>query len=119
MAYIYQAGLYCDDCGREIIADLDRRGTEDTEDSDDYPQYAPDGGGEADSPQHCEAGPTCKNAITLRQRDPATGKRRTYRIGAWLENDLTEAGAEYVRAAVREPHGLCRRLWREWYGLVD
>ena len=52
--YIYNASLYCGDCGDKTKAELDDKGECDTGDSDDYPQgpYA-DGGGEADSPQHC------------------------------------------------------------------
>ena len=118
MAYVYNADVWCDDCGRAIMADCDAAGRPDTGVSDDYPQYAPDGGGEADTPQHCGAGEGCINAIILRQKSSITGKRQTYRIGAWLENDLTAEGCEYVRQAVRGPGGLCRRLWRKYYSDV-
>lgn len=115
MAYVYQADLWCDDCGRAIAADLDAKEIEDTGETDVYPQYAIDGGGESDSPQHCGAGEGCINAIVLRQKSPMTGRRQTYRIGAWLENDLTSDGVEYVRGAVKDKRGLCRRLWRQYY----
>jgi hypothetical protein len=60
-AYIYQADIYCEDCGRAIRAELDKAGKapehtddETTYDSDDYPKGPyPDGGREADSPQVC------------------------------------------------------------------
>jgi len=61
--YIYQADLYCKDCGREICVDLRRESRapkdpddESSYDSGDYPKGPyPDGGGEADSPHHCGA----------------------------------------------------------------
>lgn len=67
-AFIYQADIYCDGCARRIMA-----GMEQSEDSEAYPQgpYC-DGGGEADSPQHC-------------------GECRTF-----LENPLTRDGYAYV-----------------------
>ena len=110
MAYLYQADLYYNDCGRAIADRLYLAGQR-SDDSDTMPQYVPNGGGEADSPQHCGSGAGCKDAIVLRQKSPITGKRTTYRIGAWLENDLTEAGRAYVREAVRDRQGLCRRLY--------
>jgi len=115
MCYIYQADLYCDDCGRVIADRLAVTGYPDTENSDDFPQFHAEGGGEADSPQHCAAGETCTHAITLRQLDPATGKRKTYRIASCLENDLTDEGAGYVRAVYRARQGLCWKLWRTLY----
>lgn len=81
--YMYQAALWCEDCGNAIRARLDAEGKapQDPEDeysfdSDDYPKgpYS-DGGGEADTPQHCDG------------------------CGTFLENDLTSEGAEYVREA--------------------
>jgi hypothetical protein len=59
MAYIYQADVYCDDCGAAICDELDAKGEapENTDDeysydSDDYPKEADDND-EADTPQHC------------------------------------------------------------------
>jgi hypothetical protein len=80
-AYIYQADIYCEDCGQAIKTELDKAGKtpadpddEYTFDSDEYPKgpYS-DGGGEADSPQHCA---DCHT---------------------FLENPLTSDGREYVR----------------------
>ena len=114
-AYIYQADIYCEDCGRALCrtvpfpTDADA-GNEASWDSDDYPKGPyPDGGGESDSPYHCAAGDDCLNAITLRVH----GKR--YKVGVPLENPLTSYGVQYVRAALAEPRGLCRRLWARLY----
>lgn len=121
--YMYRAALYCEDCGERIRRGLRSLGRapadpddEHTYDSDDYPKgpYA-DGGGESDTVEHCDAHDACINALRVRARDPYTGKRRTYRVGAWLENPLTEHGVEYVRHAIREPRGLMRRRWARWY----
>ena len=113
-AYIYQADIYCADCGRAIRKRLKAEGKapdtprdESTYDSDEYPKgpYS-EGGGEADSPQHCGAGAECLNAIEV-----ADGRK----VGAWLENELTTDGAEYVRQAVAEG-GEVAELWAAWYG---
>jgi hypothetical protein len=60
-AYIYQAELLCEPCATNVRVHLDSLGKkpanpddETTYDSDDYPKGPyPDGGGEADSEQHC------------------------------------------------------------------
>lgn len=71
-AYIYQADIYCKDCANEI-----RKIKSLGENSEDYPQGPfPDGGGEADSPQHCGD------------------------CGLFLENPLTEDGQDYVKEEV-------------------
>jgi hypothetical protein len=76
--YMYQASIYCEDCGKAIRDKLkdsapDNPEDETAYDSDEYPKgpYA-DGGGEADRPWHCE---TCKRP---------------------LGNPLTRYGVEYV-----------------------
>ena len=90
-AWIFQADVYCDDCARELIAEC--KGS-DTGDSDDYPQGPyPDGGGEADCPQHCGS------------------------CGVFLENPLTGEGYEYVRT-----HDVVSPVtdeWRAFYGIDD
>jgi len=94
-AYIYQAALLCEHC-----ANAWREGLTDTGDSDDYPQgpYS-EGGGEADSPQHCD---TC---------------------GLFLENPLTAEGVGYVEEAMREALKSGRLQsealieWAPFYGL--
>src|SRR5271155_2436152 len=87
-AYVYQAAVWCPDCTRTIKKELKKAGEEPEDpddessyDSDDYPKgpYS-DGGGESDSPQHCDG---CK---------------------VFLENPLTGDGEEYVREAVARDH---------------
>lgn len=106
-AYVYQAALYCEECGAKIRAELDASGKrpEDPEDepsydSDDYPKGPyPDGGGEADTPQHCDA------------------------CFAFLENPLTSEGYAYTCEAVLdcaqeilrgEDAARERPSWQEW-----
>ena len=93
-AYVYQAALYCEDCGQRIAEGLPY-----DEDSNNFPSGPwPEGGGEADCPQHCG---TC---------------------GVFLDNPLTPDGETYVRDAFREfvetgrgsPDVL--REWRDAYG---
>ena len=95
-AYIYKAALYCSDCVEEIEEDLKATCPVDPQaqhrhvplyeaieqglfDTDDYPAgpYS-DGGGEADTPQHCEG------------------------CGLFLENSLTTDGNNYVLEALQE-----------------
>lgn len=85
-AYVFAAALLCDECGektREAITEAGNAPSdpedEGSYDSDDYPKgpYA-EGGGEADSPQHCDA---CK---------------------VFLENPLTSEGVDYVRGIIAE-----------------
>jgi hypothetical protein len=81
-AYIYAAALLCASCGEAQRKHLDEAFAEngaapgtDEDDSDRYPQgpYA-DGGGESDSPQHCD------------------------QCGTFLYNPLTGDGYAYLRA---------------------
>ena len=54
-AYMYQAAFLCPACANKVMDKLDKLGTVDTGDSNDYPQGPyPDGGGKADSPQFCD-----------------------------------------------------------------
>ena len=118
--YIYAADIYCEDCGEAIREGITKegRGTfgfytgpddpedERSYDSDEFPKGPyPDGGGEADSPQHCGAGPECHNAIEL-----SDGTK----IGAWLENELTAEGVVYVKEAIQEG-GEVAEMWAEFY----
>ncbi|MDZ4250273.1 MAG: hypothetical protein U0990_09320 [Candidatus Nanopelagicales bacterium] len=108
--YIYQADLWCEACGRAIKAQPDVTAPADPEDessydSDEYPKGPyPDGGGEADTPQHCAAGPACVNALEL------DGNK----YGMLLENPLTKDGREYVREAVKRG-GPLATYWAEEY----
>ena len=111
--YIYCADIYCEDCGEKIRDQYscdglapDDPNDETTYDSDEYPKGPyPDGGGEADCPQHCGSGAHCENAIEL-----SDGRK----IGVWLENDLTTDGVAYVRKAIQDG-GEVAELWAEWY----
>jgi hypothetical protein len=120
-AYMFQGSLYCEDCGRDIQDTLRKKGkapeNEDNEesfDSDDFPKGPfGDGGGEADSIHHCDSNGECLNAIKL----PCGSK-----IGAWLGNDLTSEGDEWLAGSIRESifkddaHGRqVNRLWRLKY----
>ena len=78
--FAYQADLYCDDCGDDIRAEQEERVSNCPalkDDSDAYPQWAPDDS-ESDCPQHCAA------------------------CGVFLENPLTDEGIGYVVGAVQE-----------------
>jgi len=79
-------------------------------DSDEFPKGPyPDGGGEADCPQHCGAGAQCVNAIEFDDG---------HKVGAWLENELTTDGVEYVREAIREG-GEVAEMWADYYRDYD
>lgn len=108
-AYVFQAALYCRDCGEALVRDLRDRGAEDTGDSDDFPQGPyPDGGGEADTPQHCDNGTQCVAAEIIGGR----------RVGAFLENPLTSDAEAYVRQSLADtPGSPLVRFWVEHYGL--
>lgn len=90
-AYVYQAALLCKDCASARIQSLEfcnmlygsnpwpKYWTKPWTDSDSYPQGPyPDGGGEADTPQHCDA------------------------CGLFLENPLTGDGIRYVNEKLIE-----------------
>jgi hypothetical protein len=111
-AYIYQAALWCSDCTRTIKKELKKKGEtpedpddEGSYDSDDYPKgpYS-EGGGEADTPQHCDG------------------------CAVFLENPLTGDGEEYVREAVARDHENRKKgkkanpiagEWKEFYDYLD
>jgi hypothetical protein len=80
-AYVYKAALYCSDCAAQIRKgrDVQMWPRVMQEDSEYVPQGPyPNGGGEADSPQHCDA------------------------CGIFLENTLTPDGTRYVIAQLVE-----------------
>jgi hypothetical protein len=99
--YMFQGGLYCEDCGQAIQVEIRKDGKapededdEDSFDSDDFPKGPfGDGGGEADSPQHCDSQAHCLNAIKL----PCGSK-----IGAWLGNPLTSDGINHLTNSILE-----------------
>ncbi len=94
--YIFQADIYCEACGEAIRAERICNGARDDGTSDTLPQgpYG-NGGGEADTPQHCGA------------------------CGEFLENPLTSDGLAYVaeRVAEKPRHGIAARIWAPFYGV--
>lgn len=143
LAYMYQAALYCEDCGRKLIAELIRAGKipsglnisvdadevfirldERAYDSDEFPKCVGDHSDEAsDSPEHCDSGEACVNALDLTRYGaiPELHGAETRRIGAWLENPLTSEGVQYtsemVSATPRTPYqAALHAFWLEVYG---
>jgi len=117
MCYIYQADIWCNNCGEAIRERLIREGHAPTDpndewsyDSDDFPKRASDND-ESDSPQHCAAGENCINAIEL----PSGSK-----VGL-LFGELTSDGIAYVQEANEEAKESCAgckeivELWRKHY----
>jgi len=117
LVYIYAADIYCEQCGEAIRKRIAREGfapadpdDERSYDSGEFPKGPyPDGGGEADCPQHCGAGSECHNAIEF----PDGCK-----VGAWLENELTTDGVDYIREAIREG-GEVADMWADFYRNYD
>lgn len=94
--YAYQADIYCENCANKIRYELSREGKEPNNisdetsyDTDEYPKGPyPDGGGEADSPQHCGG------------------------CNTFLENPLTQYGYEYTKEHIE------RDIRNSYYGSV-
>ncbi len=118
MSYIYQADIYCDDCGNEIKRQCmqHERRTRDIlsrRDSEQWPQEVI-GSNESDCPQHCGAGSSCPNFIRLEDGT---------KVGMFLENELTQEGYEYIRDEWKEflqfGHGNDEvlKLWLNYYGI--
>jgi hypothetical protein len=91
--YIFNADVFCADCAADIIDECRERGIDDDGDSNTYPQGPfPNGGGEADCPQHCGS------------------------CGAFLQNALTSEGDDYVLSAIADdPESTTVQEWREFY----
>lgn len=111
--YMLQAALICDHCASEFMANTPKPDhvvyfpnlneyDESSYDSDEWPKGPyPDGGGEADTPQHCD------------------------HCGEFLDNPLTPDGEECVRDAFRryvlENRGSLfetLKTWKESYSWV-
>jgi hypothetical protein len=94
--YLFHAAFLCDDCGETVIKEQ-MHNIEDTGDSDDYPQGPyPDGGGEADSPHHCD------------------------HCGEFLENPLTTDGIEYVKDSIKSaPSNAASVIWANYYDYIE
>lgn len=89
--FIYQADIFCSDCGNAIINRLEATGAIETDDSDDFPQE--ETLSESDTPDHCAG------------------------CGCFLENPLTPDGVAYVREALERATGnpIVLETWREFY----
>ena len=103
--YMYQAALYCEHCGEEIRQRLMADGKAPANPEDEYTYYSddfpkgpyPDGGGEADCPQHCDS------------------------CHCFLENEATPDGRNYIKESILD--NLCSgdgddeviQIWREFY----
>jgi hypothetical protein len=133
-AYIYNADMYCEDCGLAIRESLDslyaRIGIptgfdpddESSYDSGDYPKGPiSQEENEADSPYHCGAGDRCLNALECPRHDD-------HKHGCFLENRLTVDGmaqlakmyqeqAEYYYDHGKHDHscGVVAELWIPFY----
>jgi len=105
-AYVYQAAMLCEECGEKTMRKLKAAGKapedpqdEESYDSDEYPKGPyPDGGGESDSPEHCD------------------------QCGVFLENDLTEAGYDYVKDLIAQHFKSGRgdkKVLKEWAEFYD
>lgn len=114
MGYIYQADVYCEDCGQEIRARLRASGNSPEDeldhssyDSDDYPKDADVEHEESDCPEHCAK---CKK---------------------FLYNPLTSAGYRYVGEKLNEFRDSVKSIarflrsnheilgeWASWYGFT-
>lgn len=117
MSYIYQADIWCDCCGKQICEDIQKEGKapadpddECSYDSDEYPKSnAGLSDDSADGPQHCAAGADCLEPFVL--------NGTVY--GAFLENDLTDEGREYVKELYKERPTELTQFWMDHYGLNE
>lgn len=104
-AYVYRAALLCERCGESKRKSLARVApcdpdNESSYDSDHFPKGPyPQGGGEADSPQHCE------------------------HCGKFLANPLTSDGYDYVREgcavarATGRVNAIVLTVWAPYYNI--
>ena len=96
--YVYQAALLCADCGAGVARDLRSIPAEYKEDSGTFPQGPyPDGGGESDSPYHCD------------------------HCDTFLENPLTDDGIAYVQERLdseTRPYSETLAQWARFYADV-
>lgn len=108
-AYVYNADLYCEDCGEAIKRELRAEGHRKSDDSEEWPQGPyEDGGGEADSPWHCGSNETCVNAMEF------DGTK----VGVWLGNPLTSDGVEGLTEMLSETNSEYQRQLHEFWMCV-
>jgi hypothetical protein len=115
--FAYNAAMICEDCAAKTIEHLEKQGIENTGDSNDFPQ-GPYTNNESDSPQHCDNGASCANAVQI-----PGGKK----IGCPLVCSLTEEGIAYVRRSIAEhilfgsahQRGVSRLWWSLFHDSVE
>jgi hypothetical protein len=157
-AYVYNADIFCHDCGVRTIRQLIREGKApnikclcgfnekvgprrarsafekrdsaewllcpkcetnravfDDQDSTSWPQAADDGGGEADSVQHCGSGEDCLNPCEVDHEGMTT------KVGAILGNPLTSEGVADLIRMVSDPKAspYQKALHDCWKGVYD
>jgi hypothetical protein len=108
--YIYAADIYCERCGEAIKKRLTRASVaptnpddETTFDSSHFPKGPyEDGGGAADSPQHCGMGEYCLNPTVIGEAV----------LGKFLENNLTNDGVVWLMDQEETP---VVKFWRDFY----
>ncbi len=112
-AFIFCADIYCEKCGESFRELITHNGNAPADPENEYSydsEYFPkgpfaDGGGEADTPQHCGNGGLCL--------DPTVIGGEKY--GKFLENDLTHHGVENVREMHREGPTAVTEFWMDFY----
>lgn len=114
MAYIYNADIFCDSCGKAIKKRIKKEGKapadprdETSYDSDEYPKWGSNND-EADSPQHCGSHEDCLEAIEL-----PSGRK----IGELIGDSLTTDGVQYVRDEHLTNPTEVTELWVKHYGI--
>lgn len=107
-AYIYKADCYCSDCAlalqemiKEDNPEAAERFEQGVQDSEEYPVGPfPDGGGEADSPQHCG-----NQSCMVFLMNPLTDEGKEFVIdilGRYLKEGDEELGASYLAGELNE-----------------
>lgn len=121
MPFIYQADVWCDECGKRICEQLAQAGKapanpsdESSFDSDDYPKRYDADAAQADSPQNCASGswPGCDFNTRHGRNSASDGVTATY--GKFLENGLTEAGYKYLQAILNKHGATLPEFAQQW-----
>lgn len=114
--YIFQAALICEEEGERIREELTAQGKapadpddEYSYDSDDFPKGPyPNGGGEADTPQHCDI-------TTVFLENPLTPEGEQYVLEAWRERIETGVGNPAVLMEWLDYYDWLWRHFKEGY----
>lgn len=111
--YVYRAALLCERCGRDAIDELLSDGVEPDEDSDSWPQGPyPDGGWEADCPQHCDH---CNEFL----RNPLTGDGHDYVRDKLMQQLLSNRGIDGVLEEWRDHYEIAIPLHVDYWFDID